>query len=216
MKRLVFGIALAALGLTAAFAQAPQNDDPDRMMKGGSMLPAGWMARLDSGSTKLDGVQLMSMGKGLHFITGPAGIYYRLGDKKSGAHEVHATFTQLEPSAHAEAYGLFIGGSDLDNAKQKYTYFEVRQDGQFLIKRRNGAATPTVTDWTANAAVKKTDASAKGVNTLAIIVAADKVRFLSNGTEVAALAPPQLDVAGIAGLRINHNLSVQVDGFEVK
>ena len=216
MKRLCLSIGFATLGLTIVFAQGTQNADPDRMMKGGSALPAGWMARLDSGSTKIDGVQLMSMGKGLHFITGPAGIYYSPGDKRSGAYEVHATFTQLEASPHPEAYGLFIGGSDLDNAKQKYSYFEVRQDGYFLIKRRSGEATPTVTDWTANAAVRKTDRSAKGVNTLAIVVAAAKVRFLSNGTEVAALAPSQLDTSGVAGLRINHNLNVQVDGFEVK
>jgi hypothetical protein len=215
MKRFVAALGLSALALTGLLAQG-RNDDPDRMMKGGSELPAGWSARLDSGSTKIDGVQLMMMGKALHFITGPAGVYYRPVDKKTGTYEVHATFTQLAPSAHPEAYGIFIGGSDLEGANQKYTYFVVRQDGKFLIKRRAGATTPTVTDWTDNASVKKTDASSKGVNTLAIAVAPDKVRFLANGTEVASMPAGQLDTAGVAGVRINHNLNVQVDGFEVK
>jgi hypothetical protein len=216
MKHLAAGFALAALGVTAVFAQGARSDDPDRMAKGGGALPAGWMARLDNGSTKIDGVQVMAMGAGLHFVTGPAGIYYRPADTRRGSYEIHATFTQLAPAAHPEAYGLFIGGADLAGVQQKYTYLEVRQDGQFLIKRRAGSGTPTVTDWTANAAIKKSDAATKGVNRLAIIVSADKVRFLDNGDELASMPAATVDVAGIAGLRVNHNLSVQVDGFEVK
>src|SRR5215204_5947548 len=149
MNQLFATTALAALAVTGIFAQAPQGHDTDKMMQGGT-LPAGWMARLDSGSTKPDGVMMMPMGTGLHFKTGPAGIYYRQADTRSGAYEVHATFTQLEPAEHPEAVGLFIGGSNLAAANQKYTYFLVRQDGMFLIKRRDGAQTPEIKDWTAN------------------------------------------------------------------
>jgi len=215
MKKLFATTALAVLALTGIFAQAPQGHDADKMMKGGT-LPAGWMARLDSGSTKPDGVMMMPMGTGLHFKTGPAGIYYRQADTKSGAYEVQATFTQQEPAEHPEAVGLFIGGSNLAAASQKYTYFLVRQDGMFLIKRRDGAQTPTIKDWTANPAVKKTDVASKGVNALTIAVAADKVRFLVNGTEVHSAAPAQVDAAGIAGLRVNHNLNVHIENFGVK
>ena len=70
--------------------------------------------------------------------------------------------------------------------------------------------------WTDNAAVKKTDASAKGTNALSIVVAADKVRFLVNNTEVSSQPAAGVDGAGIAGLRVNHNLNVHVDGFGVK
>jgi hypothetical protein len=215
MKRLFAAAGFAVLGLTVTFAQGQRNSDPDRMMQGGG-LPGGWLVRLDSGATKPDGVNVMAMGGGLHFRTGPAGIYYRQADTKSGTYEVHATFNQIEPSAHPEAYGLFIGGSNLSAANQKYTYFLVRQDGMFLIKKRDGAQTPNVVDWTANAAVKKTDASTKGANTLSIAVAPDKVRFLVNGTEVSSVPASQVDTSGIAGLRINHNLNVHVENFGVK
>jgi hypothetical protein len=215
MKRFTSSIGLALLAATIAFAQGQRNADPDRMMQGGSM-PAGWMVRLDNGSTRPDGVSVMVMGGGLHFKSGPAGIYYRSGDTKSGTYEVHATFNQIEPSAHPEAYGLFIGASNLSAANQKYTYFLVRQDGKFLIKKRDGAQTPNVVDWTDSAAVKKTDASAKGSNTLSIAVAPDRVRFLVNGTEVHATPASQVDTSGIAGLRINHNLNVHVENFGVK
>ena len=53
-------------------------------------------------------------------------------------------------------------------------------------------------------------------NTLSIDVGKDKVRFLVNGTEVSTADAAKVDTAGIAGLRINHNLNVHVEGFAVK
>jgi len=212
MKRVLAILAFAALGATAVGAQ---QHDMDKMQASGS-LPAGWSIRLDSGATKPDGVSVMPMGGGLHFKTGPAGIYYRAADAKTGVYEVRAAFSQMEPSAHPEAYGIFIGGANLAAATQKYTYFLVRQDGTFMISRRDGAKVTPVMPWTDNAAVKKTDASVKGTNVLSIVVAADKVRFLVNNTEVSAQPAAGVDGAGIAGLRVNHNLNVHVDGFGVK
>ncbi|MGE3959505.1 MAG: hypothetical protein AB7H96_22515 [Vicinamibacterales bacterium] len=212
MKRLLAIMALAALGTAGLVAQ---QHDMDKMQAGGS-LPAGWNVRLDSGSTKPEGVKVTPMGGGIHFMTGPAGIYYRAADTRTGAYEVRASFSQMEPSAHPEAYGLIIGGSNLAAAGQKYTYFLVRQDGKFMISRRDGAKVTPVVPWTDNAAVKKTTAAAKGTNVLAIAVSADKVRFLVNDTEVHAQPVAAVDAAGIAGMRVNHNLNVHVDGFGVK
>ncbi|MEQ1729730.1 MAG: hypothetical protein ABL982_15260 [Vicinamibacterales bacterium] len=214
MKRVLAILAFAALGATALGAQQ-HNADTDKMQAGGS-LPAGWAMRLDSGATKPEGVSVVPMGGGIHFKTGPAGIYYRAVDTKTGAYEVRASFSQMEPSAHPEAYGIFIGGANLAAATQKYTYFLVRQDGKFMISRRDGAKVTPVMPWTDNTAVKKTDASAKGTNVLSIVVAADKVRFLVNNTEVSSQPATGIDGAGIAGLRVNHNLNVHVDGFGVK
>lgn len=208
-------VCAAAFAVSVAALQAQQHD-ADKMAMGGGVLPAGWQARLDSGSTKPDGVKVMAMGAGLHFQTGPAGIYWKPEMTRSGVYQVTATFNQMAPSAHPEAYGLIVGGSGLAGANQKYTYFLVRQDGMFLIKRRAGATTPTIADWTASPAVKKTDAAAKGVNTLTIAVAADTVRFLVNGTQVGSAPAAQVDTAGLVGLRINHNLNVHVEGFGVK
>ena len=216
MKQLLATATFVAFSASILIAQQAQHaHDPDKMVGGGT-LPAGWSARLDSGSTKPDGVQIMPMGGGLHFMSGPAGIYYKATDKASGAYTVTATFAQMAPAAHPEAYGLFIGGSNLDGPAQKYTYFLIRQDGKYLIKKRAGADTPTVVNWTDNAAVKKADASGKLTNTLAVKVASDKVSFLVNGTEVAAVPANDIDVNGIAGLRVNHNLNVHIDGFSVK
>lgn len=213
MKRFVMVLGCVAICATA-FAQQHATDH-DQMQSGGS-LPAGWSVRLDSGSTKPEGVSVVPMGGGIHFRSGPAGIYWRAADTRTGSYQVSATFNQMEPAAHPEAYGVFVGGSNLAAATQKYTYFLVRQDGKFMISRRDGAKVTPVVPWTDNAAVKKTEGTTKGVNQLTIAVAPDRVRFLVNGTEVNAQPASAVDAAGIAGMRINHNLNVHVDGFGVK
>ena len=217
MKKLILAIAVLGLAAMPLLAQDHQHDaDPDKKMAGPGTLPSGWKGRLDSGDKSLAGVKAAQMGGGVHFITGPAGIYYKPVDKATGAYETHATFTQMAPSDHPEAYGLFIGGANLDGAAQKYTYFIVRQDGKFMVKRRAGADTPTVVDWTDSAAIKKADSSGKMSNTLAIEVARDKVRFLVNGTEVTSVDAAKVDTAGTPGVRVNHNLNLHVEGFALK
>src|SRR3954453_13349433 len=174
MKQLILAIAAVAVAAMPLIAQDHQHAaDPDKKMSGPGTLPSGWKGRLDSGDKSLAGVKAAQMGCGVHFMTGPAGIYYKPGDKMTGAYEAHATFTQLVPADHPEAYGLFIGGSDLEAAGQKYTYFIVRQDGKYMIKRRAGADTPTVVDWTDSTAIKKAVSSGKMSNTIAVEVARD-------------------------------------------
>lgn len=207
--------AVIALLLVSPVAAQQHQADHDRKVAGGGTLPSGWKGRVDAGGS-LAGVKMTPMGGGVHVVSGPAGIYYRPADTMSGEYAAAGTFTQVEKAEHPEAYGIFIGGSDLDGPNQKYTYFLIRQDGKFMIKRRNGSATPTLADWTDNAAIRKADASGKMSNTLAVEVGRDKVRFLVNGTEVASQDAKNVDTAGIAGLRVNHNLNLQVEGFALK
>ena len=219
MKNLVLAIVAVGLAAIPLLAQHPAQHaaDPDKKMTAGpGSLPSGWKGRLDSNDKSLAGVKAMQMGGGVHFMTGPAGIYYKPVDTATGAYEAHATFTQMAPADHPEAYGLFIGGSDLEGAGQKYTYFIVRQDGKYMIKRRAGADTPTVMDWTDSAAIKKADGSGKMSNTLSIEVGKEKVRFLVNGTEVTSVDAAKVDATGTPGLRVNHNLNLHVEGFAVK
>jgi hypothetical protein len=209
-------VAIGGLCGLSAIVAAQAQHDPDHNVRGGGTLPAGWQMRLDNASGDRSGVRFSPMGTGFHVMSGPAAIYYRPDMRKSGTYEVTATFQQMAPAAHPEAYGLIIGGADLDGAAQKYTYFLVRQDGQFLIKRRAGSDTPTVTNWTANAAIRKTEGTTRGTNTLTVNVTPDKVRFLVNGTEVSTAPASQVDTSGIVGLRINHNLNVHIEGFAAK
>ena len=70
--------------------------------------------------------------------------------------------------------------------------------------------------------MKAIDESGKASNALAINVDATTVHFLVNGTEVHSLprsvvdsGPEHAGSTGIAGIRVNHNLDVHIDGFAV-
>jgi hypothetical protein len=133
----------------------------------------------------------------------------------TGTYTLKGTFTLMKPSGHTNYYGLIFGGSGLEGPEQKYLYFVVAQDGTWLIKSRDGAATPAVSAKTASDLVKKPDASGKSTNTLEVRVGADKIDYVVNGTVVTTTpktgATAQTD--GICGIRINHLLEVQIDGF---
>jgi hypothetical protein len=194
-------------------AKPPQTKaDAENATKNTGKLPSGWKGRFDSPNTKEESLTVANEGQSMKFTTAAdaAGIYYKPDMKGTGDYEVSAAFSQLKPSEHLEGYGLFIGGTDLDKPTQRYTYFLIRQDGKYSIRSRNGDKTAAIVDWT-DAAAMKDPKGTKTSNTLAIRSRADGVRFLIGGKEVRKLTRAQAQPDGIAGLRVNHNLNVQID-----
>ena len=179
------------------------------------VLPEGWSARLDRG-TDMSKVKYVVMEPGFHVTLGPAAIFWRDADKANGPFHTAATFHQMKAPAHPEGYGLFYGGQALTGEGQKYTYFLVRGDGTYLIKERNGAETTNVTEgWVEHAAVRKQDAEGKAMNKVEIDAMGDQVRFIVNGQEVHSMAAGPGARNGNIGLRMNHNLDLHVEGYEV-
>ncbi len=177
---------------------------------------AGWQVRADEASANTDGITFDVSGDGIHMEMGTVhAIFWQPADNENGQYEVAAQFTQNGPTSHPEAYGLFFGGQDLTGPNVDYVYFLIRQDGKYLIKRRQGAGTKTLVGWTASAAIQPTNGSTKGENTLAIAVGASQVRFLVNGTDVTTLPRADLPTSGIVGLRANHHLDLDVRDFGV-
>lgn len=210
--RSITGFLLLACAAAPVAAQA----DPDRAVAGGGDLPAGWMARTDRPSQSLADVRFSTMGDGFHVTNGPPVILYRPSDVATGAYVVSATFAQTQQPEHAEAYGLIAGGRDLDGDSQDYLYFLIRKNGDFLVKHRAGSDTHDVIPWTMHDAVNRPGADGRVSNTLAIDAGPERVRFLVNNVEVAALdRVPMLRTDGIAGLRINHNLDAHITGFAI-
>jgi len=217
MKQITRAISLTLAAALVAVPAAAQDHDAPKAVAGGGQLPAGWMARTDRGRP-LSNVKFEKMGDGWHStMGGTAAVLYREADKASGAYHAVATFTQTKPTGmgHGEGMGIIIGGSDLQGPNQAYTYFLVRQDGMFIIKRRAGEATSTVVDWTAHEAVAKADAAGKATNEVAIGVKDGKASFTVNGKEVHSVEASKIDASGIVGLRINHFLDVHVAGFAI-
>jgi hypothetical protein len=205
----VFAIALLALAPLSLNQLAAQDNDPDRAVKGGQ-FPAGWSARPDRGTP--DQINFTQAGNVMHFVMGPAGTFYNAGWTKSGNFKFSARLTQTKAASHPTSYGLSFGGKDLAGAMQTYSYFLVRQTGEFYIANRDGDARPTaVVPWTANAAIVKQGADGKQANVLGIEVQGDNVIFSVNGTEVSRQPKAKLHVDGLYGFRLGHNLDIDVD-----
>lgn len=186
-----------------------------------AQTPAGWKLRVDRSTSASDpdaagAIKFVTSGKGFHATNPQAAVYWNPANTASGSYILKGTFTLLTPSDHANYYGLVFGGSDLEGANQTYLYFLVAQNGTWLIKRRAGdATTENVVGRTPSDAVVKPDASGKSVNTLEVRVGADKIEYVVNGTVVTTTPRTGLTAKteGIYGIRINHRLDVQIDGF---
>jgi hypothetical protein len=175
-----------------------------------------YAVRLDSESSDLAEFQVVEDDDGIRVNTGPAGIAYRSDDLvTSGDMLVQATFRQYDaPVGYREAYGLIVGGIDLDSPDLEYTYLLIRPTGDFLVKRRLGEVTETIVDWTPHPAVRTVEAEGdEPVNVLAVSVFEGETHFLVNGDIVHAAPAARVRPYGVAGVRVNHRLDVRVDGW---
>ena len=191
----------------AAPARPAQRNDAG--LKSG--LPEGYVGRTDDSLRRVAEIRHRKLGDRVEIVTGPSHVLYQPGDTLRGTYIVATTFHQMEGPAHPEAFGLFVGGTDLDTPAQRYTYFMVRGTGEYLVKVRDGRQSRDVIGWTAHPAVQKQTADGTGQYRLTIRVGVDSVRFLSSGTQVAAVPRAAVPVDGIFGLRVNHNLRVRFD-----
>ena len=199
---------LVALPLIAGRANA-QIKDLDVPAVGGAGVPIGYSGRTDRANQTLD-AKYVKAGNGWNVTTGPAHILYKAGNIARGSYTISATVDQLAKPMHPEAYGIFVGGRDLDGANQSYLYFLVRGSGEMLVKTRSGDNTAGVIAWQPGAMIPKEDAAGKAGYKLGIQVTRDSVKFWVNSHQVAAVAKGTLPTDGVYGLRINHNLQVHV------
>lgn len=184
--------------------------------QGGGVSVDGWQARLDSGRADVNDLSFMSMGGGFHVTTGPHAIFWNPENAATGTYTLSGTFTQTEPSSHPNSFGVFIGGQNLDDDSQAYTYFLIREDGQFLIKQRVGSDTEDLSPgWAPHTAVNAIE-NGRMQNKLSVEVGQTQIRFLSNDTELASIPRAGLSVDGVAGVRFSHQLNVHVSDFMIE
>ena len=208
MKKQISVVVFAMVALTASavFAQAPK----------------GWLVRSDHSMNASDpdaagSIKFVEMGGGFHATNPMAAIYWNPANTVTGDYTLKGKFTLIKTGGFNEYYGLIFGGSGLNGPGQNYQYFMVSDDGTFLIKRRTGATTQSLSGKTPNSAVKKPDSTGKCTNELEVRVQGEKIDFIINGTTVKTLAKtlPAAKTDGIYGIRVNHQLEVQIDGFGI-
>lgn len=212
MRLLATAFALAALPMVLP-AQAPA-----KAPAAADARTRGWQVRADDPKADVSALSFVEMKPGWHVTTGPvSGVLFHPGITGTGNFTAQTKMYFFPPkSTHEEAYGLVVGGKDLAGAGQSYTYFLARNDGKFMIKRRDGAATSTIVGWTDTDAItkwKKGDSPA--LNVLRIDAGAKDVVFKINDKAVATRPRATTPVDGMVGLRVNHFLDLHVTDVTV-
>ena len=203
-----------------------ERPDPKNPSNGNMEVPDNWEVRLDNpdedvmvgkDSDTAD-IFFVNMTPGWHITTGPRAIFYPPKNTASGTYKVHSKIHLFNPQGRNEAFGVFMGGQNLQKENQTYTYFLLRNSGEYLIKKRAGADTKIVKDWTKTDAMVIYDDTTKSsvANTLSVEVMENEVAFYVNGTKVDTLPKGNLDTNGIVGLRVNHALNLHVEDFGVE
>ena len=197
--------------LASAASLAAQEQELER--------PSDWAVRFDQPGLPDSAVYLVEMPPGWHVTTGPACILYNPENTASGQYRVEAEINQFDPQGrHREAYGVFIGGKELQTGAQQYVYFLIRNEGSYLVKRRMGSGTQVLIPWTSHGAIQQHpggDETASSTNVLTVEVGADSITFLINGEQATEVPRGNLETDGIVGLRVNHALNLHVSRLDV-
>jgi hypothetical protein len=163
-------------------------------------------------------IYFVNMTPGWHITTGPAGIYYHPANTASDEYEISTVFHFFNPGErNREAYGIFLGGENLDNDNQAYLYFLIRNTGEFLIKKRISSETEVIKNWTTSDSINiytggNEDSSVK--NTLHVTVSKSDITFHINGTEIATVPTDSYSTDGLYGFRVNHSINLHISDLK--
>ncbi len=204
-------IAFASAVLIASFPTGLQAQDQRR--------PDGWDVRFDSPEATEDQLEAFTvMTPGWHVTSGPAAIYAP-PEEASGNYRLEMEVFLFDPGRRREAFGIFFGGMDLMGDGVEYSYFLIRNGGEFIVKRREGPEAPTLLPWTANDAILAWDDRDEGgasvKNVLVVEAGSDNVRFMVNDVEVASLPRSEVPADGRFGFRVNHGLNLHISRLEM-
>lgn len=214
------------IGSSAVQEIKAQQPDPQKPVPKNLAVPSEWEVRLDSPDTNITigsdpdsaDIFFVNMKPGWHITTGPRAIFWHPASTAKGTYRIHTKIHLFDPKGRNEAFGLFFGGENLKEENQTYTYFLLRNSGEYLIKKRIGSETKLVKDWTKTSAMTVYDDTSKSSvpNTLSVEVGENEVSFFVNGEKVDTLPKDQLDTEGFVGLRVNHRLNLHIEDFRVE
>ncbi len=227
--RLVSAATLALAGAVSIslYAQGMNMQDTAHKVPNGGIRGAGWQGRPDPGTGAVNDASLDVKGSDIEIHTGPAMLFWNPANKGIGDFTVSATFSEpkyMSSNDHPHPYGVFIGGGNLDNDKTTALYCAAYGRGTFIVREFG----PEVTNvngqrGSASDAVHKAAGRGESVEqTIALQVKGDSVSCLINGTSVGTY--PKSDIVGpgkltstdgIVGIRVAHNVDVNVKDFKV-
>lgn len=182
--------------------------------------PSHWTVRYDDGAGVAER-RFVVMRPGWHIFAGPGGLLWDSGRFASGSYSVSSTvylFPEGDPDQSGStrldsAYGLFLGGRDLDGETPVYVSFLVGNDRRFRVASHAGSDTAELVPWTDHEAIAAFDEATTGgpvENVLAVDVRDDAVFFHVNDVVVGELPRDGVPLDGVIGLRAGAGLSLHV------
>lgn len=226
---LVTALSVATMQAQQAGAGAAQGD-ASRKVAGGGITAKGWKGKVDAAEAskggKIEDSKFAQQGTEFHINNGPAAIYWNPANTGSGSYTVSATFTEpkyMSSNDHPHPYGVFIGGANLDTENASFLYCTPYGNGTFIVRGmapapfQMGGRRPI-----ANEAVKKAETGGSVTQEVAWVVTPEKADCRINGTVVASYPKAELvgagklaSLDGIAGIRVAHNVDVNVSNFKI-
>ncbi len=207
-------------------AMMSQRPDAQSPVPADFAMPTDWEIRFDRPSddyvvtgdtaTVDPDIFFTNMTPGWHVTSGPAAIYWHPASTAEGDYSVSSNIFLFDPGQRNEAFGLFVGGSDLAGPDQAYLYFLIRKTGEYLVKQRMGDETADVVSWTASDAIAPWSAdNDPTANVLGIQTEGDMISFMVNDQVVHSQAKGDLPTDGVTGFRVNHALNLHISTFDV-
>lgn len=167
--------------------------------------PDGWQTRAE---------RFVAMPPGFHITTSPSVLFFHPGARAEGEFRVESEGFLFRGDS-SNAYGLFIGGRDLDGDGATWTSLEIAHDGRWVIRKRTfegtqGGASIVDVAGPEPGPVALPGDGATAKNVLAIVAGEEDVAFRVNGETVAALPRADLPVDGVVSFRVGAGLNLHL------
>ena len=212
MRRRMVGLVCAAALVTSAARDLSARQFP---------APPGWKWVTATDAKRVETLDpaegswlFGTMAPGWHITTGPAVILYEPRYATLGRFAVESE-SFLFPGTSPAGFGIFVGGADLEG-KARYVAFLIRRDGSAAIESVDPTGSTLLSGWTrAPAVLPGGNAGEPAKNVLRVEGEADVVRFLVNGTMVAAVPRTSAAFDGAVGLKVGDKLNLHVTNLDV-
>lgn len=175
--------------------------------------PAGWRVALDSGVADST-VLFQTMAPGWHLTMGPGGVVYDPRHNASGRFSVEAEIF-LFPGPSDAGYGLFLGGTAVEDGRPDFVGFVLRRDGSAAVIRTDASGETVYAPWQQHAAITPGAAEEPVRNVLRVDAEADSVRFRVNDSLVATVARNDVPVDGAFGFRVGQGINLHASTLTV-
>ncbi len=186
--------------------------------------PEHWKVRYD-GAGEAAERSFVVMRPGWHVYAGAAGLLWDPGSFASGNYAVKSTiylFPKGDPERSGStrldtAYGLFLGGRDLEGPTPEYVSFVMDNAGRFRLARHVGGEVRELAPWTVHDAVAVLDepATSPAENVLEVDVRGERTIFYVGGESVAEFPSEDLHLDGVVGLSAGEGLSLHITEIAV-